>query len=374
MLIQARLLQHLETIKGDKSMKRVIAAVLLIVGMMIPQLIYTEGILPPLTETVGIAMPSLGEALGRYPDSETENADGSVTEFYTNVSESDFNAFSIYLQQQEAELADYKAEKGVLTAEIRAKGASFSLIYDSKTSEARVTYPSGTFDEQTKNAKTHIDVAKKLLAEGKTDEAYAEIFAIPQFMKYGPVDTLMKEDENRAAAAREAKLTPYREVGSVVIFGIYPQTKKGTDQTPIEWIVLDYDETNHKALLISKYGLDAVPYNKKYKEITWEQCTLRAWLNGKFLKKAFSAKERTAILITDVDNSSGQGYSKWNTNGGNNTQDRVFLLSYAEANRYLAVTYDDSNNTKSRVTPTAYAIAQGAWLISSMRSFFSLST
>ena len=317
------------------------------------------GLLPSLTETVGMAMPSLGEALGRYPDEETENEDGSITERYTNVSESDFNVFSVCLEQQEAELANYKVEKGILTAEIRAKGAAFSLSYNSKSGEAGVTYPSGTFDEWVKNAKTHFDTAQKLLAEGKTDDAYAEVFAIPLFMKYGPVDTLMKEDENLAAAA--AKYARYREAGSVVTFGAYPQTKEGTDQTPIEWIVLDYDETNHKALLLSKYGLDAIPYNKEYTYITWEQCTLRAWLNGEFLKKAFSSKEQSAILITDVDNSSGQGYSKWNTNGGNNTQDQVFLLSYAEANRYLGVTYDDSNNTMSRVALTAYAISHGAY-------------
>ena len=36
-------------------------------------------------------------------------------------------------------------------------------------------------------------------------------------------------------------------------------------------------------------------------------------------------------------------------------------MSYAEANKYLGVTYDDIDNTKSRVAPTAYAIKQGAW-------------
>ena len=41
--------------------------------------------------------------------------------------------------------------------------------------------------------------------------------------------------------------------------------------------------------------------------------------------------------------------------------DHLFLLSYAEANKYLDVTRGDGNNTKSRVVPTAYAKAQGAW-------------
>ena len=53
-------------------------------------------------------------------------------------------------------------------------------------------------------------------------------------------------------------------IGQIVTLGHYPQTAEGTDQTAIEWIVLDYDEVNHKALLLSRYGLDAMAYNKKY--------------------------------------------------------------------------------------------------------------
>ena len=87
---------------------------------------------------------------------------------------------------------------------------------------------------------------------------------------------------------------------------------------------------------------------------------MRAWLNGTVLNKAFTAQEQAGILLTNVDNSSSQGYSRWSTSGGHNTQDWVFLLSYAEVNKYLGVTYDDSKNTKSRVAPTAYAIKQGA--------------
>ena len=161
-----------------------------------------------------------------------------------------------------------------------------------------------------------------------------------------------------SATDREAS---FMAVGNIVTFGTYPQTKEGTDQTPIEWIVLDYDAADNKALLLSKYGLDVKQYNTSYPDITWEQCSLRAWLNDEFLKKAFSTEEQSAVLTTAVDNSKSQGYSGWNTDGGNNTQDRVFLLSYTEANSYLNVTYGDSKNINSRVAPTAYAIAKGAY-------------
>ena len=186
-----------------------------------------------------------------------------------------------------------------------------------------------------------------------------------QLSDYKNVADLLKNDENlvatATAAARETKLASFKKIGNIVSFGTYPQTKKGTDQTPIEWIVLDYDEANHKALLLSRYGLDAMPYNKEYTLITWENCTLRAWLNSEFLNKAFSIAEQSAILITKVDNSASQGYSEWNTDSGNNTQDQFFLLSYAEASRYLDVTTEASNIMISRVAPTAYAHAQDAW-------------
>ena len=141
-------------------------------------------------------------------------------------------------------------------------------------------------------------------------------------------------------------------------FGRYPQTTEGTDNTPIEWLVLDVQGS--RALVISRYGLDAKPYNTECTDVTWETCTLRTWLNDVFLKKAFSTMEQDAILTTEVDNSQSQGSGSWSTNGGRNTQDKVFLLSYAEAKRYYGVTWGNgSTNKKSRVAPTAYAAQQG---------------
>lgn len=209
-------------------------------------------------------------------------------------------------------------------------------------------------DAKVQITETKYQQANNLNAAARYDEAYAIYMALTG---YKDVDKLLAEDDNMiaAAAARDAKFA----VGNYVTFGTYPQTKAGNDATPIEWLVLARD--GDKALLISRYALDAQPYNKDYTSVTWETCTLRTWLNGTFYNKAFSSAEQAAILTTNVDNSKNQCYSGWSTSGGNNTQDKVFLLSYAEANKYFGVTYDNSSNTKSRVAPTAYAIAQGAW-------------
>ncbi len=198
--------------------------------------------------------------------------------------------------------------------------------------------------------------AESYYAAGDYQRAY-DLFL--QIKDYKNIDSLLKTDMNLIIAA---KLASCRTLGNIVAFGRYEQDNNSANGSEeIQWIVLDYDEKEHKALLLSRYGLDAIPYNTEWVDITWEKCTLRSWLNGEFLQSAFSSGERALILTTAVDNSASQGNREWETDGGNNTQDQIFLLSYAEANRYLKVSYYDSNNTRARVAPTEYAIANGAW-------------
>ena len=228
---------------------------------------------------------------------------------------------------------------------------------------AAFTALNGYSDSAAQITETKYQQAGALYRSGK----YAEAYSVYSMLKgYRDVDSLLANDENlkaaaaaAAAAARDAKFA----VGNTVTFGTYPQGKNG-ETSSVEWLVLA--RNGQKALLISRYGLDAKPYNESYTSVTWENCTLRKWLNGEFLSKAFTAKEQTGILTTDVDNSAAQGYSGWSTSGGNNTQDKVFLLSYAEANKYFGVTY--SNNKKARVSPTAYALKQGAYTSSSNKT------
>lgn len=162
----------------------------------------------------------------------------------------------------------------------------------------------------------------------------------------------MCDKEIEAAAVRDVAFQP----GKIVQFGRYPQTTEGNDDTMIEWQVLDRDGRN--ALLISRYGLDVQPYTWPHAQVTWEQCTLRIWLNDTFANMAFSQKEQQAILMTTVANGSDEGY--WKTDGGNDTQDKIFLLSYRQAEQYFDVTIDNDENMKSRMQPTDYALAHGA--------------
>lgn len=145
------------------------------------------------------------------------------------------------------------------------------------------------------------------------------------------------------------------KVGDYIKFGSYPQTRRGNDYMPIEWQILDID--GDCALLLSRYGLDSKSYNETFASITWEDCTLRRWLNDTFINRAFTAEEQAVILMTNVNNKRTPSYFG---SGGNNTWDKVFLLSYAEVKKYFEGERYDKLRADCRVVPTDYARAHGA--------------
>ena len=194
--------------------------------------------------------------------------------------------------------------------------------------------------------------------EPTTPEPTMPELTTPEPMTPEPMTEPMMSEPTTEPTTSEPMPAPLT-VGEYTNFGRYEQDNDLSNESePIEWLVLDVQENN--VLLISRYGLEVKRYNNKYDAVTWETCTLRSWLNDEFLNTAFTPEEQSVILTTDVDNSSDQRYYNWNTSGGNNTRDKVFLLSYAEANRYLNVTYDDNYNQTARLAPTEYAIEAGA--------------
>ena len=93
---------------------------------------------------------------------------------------------------------------------------------------------------------------------------------------------------------------------------------------PINWRVLQSE--NGEAFLLSDVILDNQNYNEDYS--TWEESSLRSWLNGEFMNRAFSDEEKEKINITEIVN---QDNSDYGTEGGNNISDKISLLSSAEA-------------------------------------------
>ncbi|MGN0623579.1 MAG: DUF6273 domain-containing protein [Oscillospiraceae bacterium] len=140
-------------------------------------------------------------------------------------------------------------------------------------------------------------------------------------------------------------------VGGTFFFGSYEQdNNKSNGKEDIEWLVLAKE--GNKALVISKYALDCQQYNTSYTDVTWETCSLRKWLNGTFLSAAFNSEEQNSIISSTVTADKNPSYS---TSPGNNTTDKVFLLSITEVNK------DFSSDSARQCSATAYAKAQGAY-------------
>ena len=165
------------------------------------------------------------------------------------------------------------------------------------------------------------------------------------------------------SVAEEAPGLSFDTVGSIVTVGRYEQDGDEENVSEeSEWIVLDVQDG--KSLLLSRYLLDAVPYHTKSKNMTWKDCSLRKWLNQEFLEAAFTEGEQEVSLVTEVDNSKKQGWKKWKkTKGGKNTKDRIFLLSFAEANQYLGVSREGSDNPLAWAEVTEYALRKGAYFV-----------
>ena len=146
---------------------------------------------------------------------------------------------------------------------------------------------------------------------------------------------------------------------------------------PIKWRVLN--RNGNDALLLADVALDDQEYNTNCEDVTWETSSMRSWLNGygtsvnqpktdysrkNFINSAFTSTQRSAIKTTNVVNNNNINYG---TAGGNNTSDKVFLLSESEiyntdtAEGYGFVkdygTYDEARRSRC----STYAYAMGTW-------------
>lgn len=153
-----------------------------------------------------------------------------------------------------------------------------------------------------------------------------------------------------AFAADETENASNYEIGDIVTYGNYEQDGfYSNGEETIEWIVIARDRDNH-ALLLSRYCLDALPYNEDGGDVTWEDSSIRAWLNGEFLESAFGGDPNGFICTAENKNRNGRS----GTDGGENTTDRIFLLDVGDVTRYLP------KESSRRAPVTEYAKEQGA--------------
>lgn len=177
------------------------------------------------------------------------------------------------------------------------------------------------------------DRAMKCIDTGNYETAY-------ELLK----DISYKDSYNKFLSVK-ILLIAQANIGDKVFFGSYEQdndTWNGKED--IEWLVGAMEED--RVLLISSKALEYKSYNNSSLDSTWEKCSLRKWMNETFLNDAFNKDEQTFIMDTYLPTDKNLEY---NTNSGNATTDKVFLLSINEVNTYL---YEGKTLT---CFPTEYA-------------------
>lgn len=180
------------------------------------------------------------------------------------------------------------------------------------------------------------------------------------------------------------------KVGDVVTLGTFEQDGDDINGAePVEWDVIG--EKNGSYLLISHYVLtnkefedgmadttiDANDYSGSSGLITWENSSIRRWLNEEFYYTTFSDEEKDYILTVKNQNTDFPKYAHDNPEafhqespllsyGCEATEDTVFLLSVDEFDEYFKPkTYSDGVFSgraycpEAFVSPTIYAMYQG---------------
>ena len=157
------------------------------------------------------------------------------------------------------------------------------------------------------------DTVAEFTADGSVELAFSKI-TLPA----KPVAGDYTETLTFGISMEKAINNPYADnnVGDVVKFGNY------------DWYVIG--KSDNGVTLLMKENLTTKGYNDSYASVTWETCSLRTYLNGEFYNgSGFSDDDRAKIVKTSITNPNNPGYG---TNGGNATEDYIYLLSIAEAN------------------------------------------
>lgn len=180
--------------------------------------------------------------------------------------------------------------------------------------------------------------ASSLIAEGKYNEALLLLDEIGDYK-----DAVVLKQKYALLAC---------ESGDVITFGTYEQDNNlDNGAETVEWVVLERD--GNKALVISKYCIEWLPFNNTSTKVSWKNSSIRSWLNDTFLNGAFTAQEKKSIISTQHTNPDFYDDSESERNWIGTTTDTVFLLSSGEADKYF------SSDSARKAEGTEYACNKG---------------
>ena len=149
-----------------------------------------------------------------------------------------------------------------------------------------------------------------------------------------------EEPEPATTEALETVVLKDAKIGDIVQMGTYEQDGDAETEDPICWDVLDKD--GDAVLLISHDVIAYQRFSDSRKCVIWEDSEIRTWLNQEFYAEAFDETEQASIRETTLENPSTVGFAAHVDPSGDvqvresrpDTKDKIFLLSWKEAEQY----------------------------------------
>ena len=158
-----------------------------------------------------------------------------------------------------------------------------------------------------------------------------------------------EEPEPATTEALETVVLKDAKIGDIVQMGTYEQDGDAETEDPICWDVLDKD--GDAVLLISHDVIAYQRFSDSRKCVIWEDSEIRTWLNQEFYAEAFDEEEQASIRETTLENLSTVGFAAHVDPSGNvqvresrpDTKDKIFLLSWKEAEQYYGNRLTDAS-------------------------------
>lgn len=145
---------------------------------------------------------------------------------------------------------------------------------------------------------------------GLTIDGVAE--NIPQHLLYEGTSAV-SDSKATSKPSTNSQITNSVKRGDIISLGNYKSEE-------INWYVVEIDQSEDTALLVSVSAVDVVKYHTSTATTTWANSYLRNWLDNSFYQTAFTNSEKNYIQTSIVEGS----------------EDKVYILSEEEVRKYLS--------------------------------------
>lgn len=142
------------------------------------------------------------------------------------------------------------------------------------------------------------------------------------------------------------------------------QDKKCYKYEPVKWRVLAVSEDGTDAFVMADKTLNFQPYNTTDSdEVTWENASIRTWLDEEFQNKAFTDEEKEGIIPTEIENKKSPEYEGAEGEEEETpTTDRIYLPSWEEITSRAYGFTDSKAETETRgAAVTDFAGSDRVW-------------